>query len=550
MMPWLSRFSIGAKLLFAPALIVFLLIVISAVAYDGLQRQQAVLHEVEHVRFSQYQRALDIAAASQAAMVGSYAAVVQVIQSEGNVSEEEMQFYVEDMRASVKDMLAGIEQGLAESASLTAEELVLYQNLQEQAVAFGGGVEQLADASLNNPYLAPSQLGYVRADYTRLVGLLNLYLDQQKELASMSFASADATAKSVTTALAVAVLVAIALALVVGLLVRHQILRSVKAIEQAAIKLRDGDLTHRVEVTGRDEIAQTAMAFNALIISLQRAVQQVTRIAESVGASAEELVTTSNEVARGANEQAGAAIQASSTVEQMSVGIASIASHAENLRSSADASMRGAENGRSALARLLDEICRVRDAFAAITLSVGDFVSSTTAITDSINRVKELSAQTNLLALNAAIEAARAGESGRGFSVVADEVRILAQRSAVAANSINELTDELESQSGSVTRVLDEGAAALDSSQALLQELENVLLEAAGLVGASSTGVSEIASAVQIQNEGGKDISLGIERIARMAEEGDLISHQVTSAVASLRELAGELELSVSHFRT
>ncbi|SFQ89470.1 methyl-accepting chemotaxis protein [Halopseudomonas formosensis] len=234
----------------------------------------------------------------------------------------------------------------------------------------------------------------------------------------------------------------------------------------------------------------------------------------------------------------------------MSVGIASIASHAENLRSSADASMRGAENGRSALARLLDEICRVRDAFAAITLSVGDFVSSTTAITDSINRVKELSAQTNLLALNAAIEAARAGESGRGFSVVADEVRILAQRSAVAANSINELTDELESQSGSVTRVLDEGAAALDSSQVLLQELENVLLEAAGLVGASSTGVSEIASAVQIQNEGGKNISLDIERIAKMAEEGDLISHQVTSAVASLRELAGELELSVSHFRT
>lgn len=213
-------------------------------------------------------------------------------------------------------------------------------------------------------------------------------------------------------------------------------------------------------------------------------------------------------------------------------------------------SLRGAEAGKSALNRLLEEILRVRHAFKAITASVGDFVSSTTAITDSINRVKELSAQTNLLALNAAIEAARAGESGRGFSVVADEVRNLAQRSAVAANSINQLTEALEGQSASVSVVLGEGAAALDSSQSLLEELEKVLLEAAQLVGASSSGVREIASAVQVQNEGSNEISLGIERIAKMAEEGDEISHTVSAAVASLREIAEELALSVRHFRT
>ncbi|WP_150304390.1 methyl-accepting chemotaxis protein [Pseudomonas saliphila] len=549
-MPWLSRFSMGAKLMFAPALIVLLLVFVSAVAYYGLNRQQTVLHQIEQVRFSQYQRALEISSASQAAMVGSYAAVVQLIQAEGKVSKEEMQFYVEDMQASVRDMLAGIDAGLAYTADLSEQEQETFQTFGEQAKAFAQGVDDLAEAALTNPYMAPSQLGYVRAEYNRVLGLLAQFMTLQQELSGVSFEVANETATSVTEALVVAVFAAIALGLIVGLLMRHQVLRSIKAIEQAAVKLRDGDLTHRVQVIGRDEIAQTAIAFNALIDSLQIAVRQVTQVAVSVGSSAEELVFASNQVAQGANEQASAATQAATTVEQMSGGIASISTHAEALRSSAEDSLRGAQAGQFALTKLLDEIRRVRDAFSAITASVGDFVASTTAITASINQVKELSAQTNLLALNAAIEAARAGESGRGFSVVADEVRNLAQRSATAANSINELTHGLESQSNSVASVLDEGAAALDSSQKLLGELESVLSEAARLVSASTSGVSEIASAVQVQNEGGKDISLGIERIAKMAEEGDMVSHQVTSAVGSLRELAGELKMSVGHFRT
>ncbi|MNC36772.1 putative methyl-accepting chemotaxis protein YoaH [compost metagenome] len=180
---------------------------------------------------------------------------------------------------------------------------------------------------------------------------------------------------------------------------------------------------------------------------------------------------------------------------------------------------------------------------------MGDFVESTTAITASIGQVKDLSAQTSMLALNAAIEAARAGESGRGFSVVADEVRNLAQRSATAANSINQLTLKLESQSETVDDALNAGTVALDDSGRLLSELENTLQQASELVGDSTRGVDRIADAVSVQSEGGRGIVANVERIARMAGEGDAITHQVSGAVVSLRELSHELNLAVGRFR-
>lgn len=139
----------------------------------------------------------------------------------------------------------------------------------------------------------------------------------------------------------VSIVVAIVLALSTALLVRRQVLRSIKSIEIAALRLKEGDLTHRVEVVGRDEIAQTASAFNDLIDTLQYSVKKVVHVAKSVGDSAEELVVTSDREAHGANEQAGAAVQAATTMENMSQDIASIASYVEDLRASAKESLEG-----------------------------------------------------------------------------------------------------------------------------------------------------------------------------------------------------------------
>jgi methyl-accepting chemotaxis protein len=547
-MLFLKRLSIGAKLLVLPGLFVLALLIVSGMAYRGLARQQAVIEEIDQLRFQQYRQVLETSAASQAAMVGAYATVARILESNGSTSAEELESYLEDMQASVDDMRAGLDR-LARETGLGEEEKALYRAVEEQAGVVGEGLSDFKRTALGDQLQAASLLGRVRAEYNGLQGQFNRLLGLQAELTSGAFAEAGTMQRQVSKMLIGVLLTASTLALLVSLLLRGQIVRSIREIEQASIRLRDGDLTRRVRVIGRDEIAHTAQAFNELIDSFQQAMRQVASVAASVGASAEELVGASARVAESSTAQAGAVGAVSMTIEQMSDGIAAISSHAENLRSSAEASLHGAEGGHLALSHLLEKIDSVRHAFSAIRGSVGDFVESTTAITASITQVKDLSAQTNLLALNAAIEAARAGESGRGFSVVADEVRNLAQRSALAANSINELTAKLEGQSEVVDEALRAGSVALEDSGRLLVELESTLQQAAELVGDSTRGVDQIADAVRVQSEGGRDIASNVERIARMAGEGDAIAHRVSSAVISLRELSEDLNLGVSRFR-
>lgn len=547
-MSFLKGLSIGAKLLVLPGLFVLALLVVSAIAYRGLAAQQAVIEEIDQLRFQQYRQVLETSAASQAAMVGAYAIGVRILESSGQASAEELESYLEDMQASVDDMRAGLDK-VARETRLGEEEKALYQAVQEQAVVVGEGLADFKRTALSDQIQAASLLGRVRADNNGLQGQFNRLLGLQAQLTSDAFAEAGAMQRQVSRMLVAVLLGASVLAVVVSLLLRSQIIRPIREIERASIDLRDGDLTRRVRVIGRDEIAHTAQAFNELIDSFQQAMRQVAGVAASVGASAEELVGTSARVAQSSTAQAGAVGAVSMTIEQMSDGIAAISSHAESLRSCAEASLRGTQDGHLALSRLLEKIDSVRLAFSAIRGSVGDFVESTTAITASIGQVKDLSAQTSMLALNAAIEAARAGESGRGFSVVADEVRNLAQRSALAANSINQLTVKLESQSEVVDEALRAGTVALDDSGRLLSELESTLQQAAELVGDSTRGVDRIADAVSVQSEGGRGIVANVEHISRMAGEGDAITHQVSRAVVSLRELSDELNLAVGRFR-
>ncbi len=352
--------------------------------------------------------------------------------------------------------------------------------------------------------------------------------------------------------LVAAVLLSIPLLAFIYLFIRNVV---TKPLEQMVAGLRniaqgEGDLTQRLEVRSNDEIGQAAGVFNDMMANLATLVRRVGNSAGQVSAAAKEVVDSAGQVAAGSRHQSEASAQAADAVERVLRAIASIAESTEEVHQQSRESQSRSEAGNVSLSRLIGEISVVETTVQEIAGAVHEFVDSTQAITRITREVKDIAEQTNLLALNAAIEAARAGEQGRGFAVVADEVRKLAEKSAGSANEIDTITRTLSERSDAVQRSLESGLDHLAASQSSLEEVAEVLGEASGSVGRVGQGLDAIAEATEAQRRVSGEVAASIESIASAARQNESVVAQTRDAAERLEKLAENLQAAVARFRT
>jgi methyl-accepting chemotaxis protein len=306
-------------------------------------------------------------------------------------------------------------------------------------------------------------------------------------------------------------------------------------VSDAVKRISAGDLAFRMELQSGDNDSLSA-AISGMQRNLQTTVGEMAGASSKLDAAVSRIGAMTNNILGTTDRQSEAAQSTTQTLHQLAESLRDVSSNAENVSRQIGASQERTDSANVSLSHLIGEISTVEEAVGEISDRANEFIQSTRAITDMTRQVKDIADQTNLLALNAAIEAARAGEQGRGFAVVADEVRKLAEKSAVAAAEIDNVTRTMGSRSGDVESAIQRGMASLATSQNHLEEVAIALGESNHAVQQSVSETDQIVGAARHQAEATEAVTGNMDQMADMARA---TSQAIEEAAAAVRDLEG-----------
>jgi len=310
----------------------------------------------------------------------------------------------------------------------------------------------------------------------------------------------------------------------------------------------DGDLTQRIAPLKNDEIGQLVDEFNIFVDSIQQLVKQTVTITRDVSASsaaAENIGKENTHIVEAQKREIDLVATAATELAQTSSDISNNTNYSKNLVTSAEEKValgsevvNRATVGMQQLSNNVDEASQVVHQLKSGTQTIGDVVTV----------IRSIAEQTNLLALNAAIEAARAGEQGRGFAVVADEVRTLASRTQESTANIERIIEELQATALSAVGVMESSCLEAENSVQLTQQVQQVLADIAGVIGQFQSQTFEIANAVDQQANVAEEVSKNIENVRALTDDTVDASAAMKTSLASLSNQAKSLSKVVSQF--
>lgn len=329
----------------------------------------------------------------------------------------------------------------------------------------------------------------------------------------------------------------------------HSITRPLAELLRANNSLADGDLSIRIAVNGRDEVGLLADSSRRMVANLLNTINKLTETANQVASASVQLQATAEQIATGSEEAAAQVGTVATASEEMAATSSDIARNcllaAESSKLTSESATKGSEVIQDTISGMLKIAEKVRHS----AQTVEQLGTRSQEIGNIVGTIEDIADQTNLLALNAAIEAARAGEQGRGFAVVADEVRALAERTTKATREISEMIKSIQNETGVAVSAMDEGVTEVDNGAETSHKSADALETVLQQIGDMAQQINQIATAAEEQTATTGEISANIHQITDVVNSTAKGAADTASAASQLAENAQTLQDLIGKFK-
>ena len=540
-----NNMKLAMKLLITPAVVILFMLLSGAFSFWGIKTQQATMNEMHSVRFANHAKAGKVMNDIDDVQNRLYRLIMWsntgTEQSKIDMETKEVTKLLAQSASNVKEM--------SKDPTLTPEEQKYVKEILTAVTTYskdGISTLEMMGPDINAVMIF---MHMATGKYDILKKKIGEFTKIEASMSDESHNQSVRASQRVLIILAMVILFSLVSATALCYLVNKSIMSPIVDTVRVIESMSNGDLTQRIGIKSSDEIGDMSRHIDTFIDSLHGSIQSFARNAQELAAASKELSDTSEQMARGAEQVAQQSTAVATAGEEMTATSRDISQNCQMAAESSVVAMTAAESGSAVVGQTVAVMGKIAERVQLSAKSIEGLGSRSDQIGAIIGTIEDIADQTNLLALNAAIEAARAGEQGRGFAVVADEVRALAERTTKATREISEMIKAVQTETRNAVGEMESGVREVQQGTAEANRSGDAIRQILEQIEAVNMQVNQIATAAEEQTATTSEIAGNMHQITGVVQQTSRGAQESAAAAQRLSTLATELELVVSRFK-